>query len=617
MARIRYKELEMAVKIKRIGTVIFASSFAVGFIFQNLRDNALIIMIMIGSLLATAAGYHMSYKENEKQKIKNSMILYNGKIHSLDKNSTVKSAVFIENNIIKDLGKDESIVKKYGMRAEKKIDLEGKTVLPGFNDSHLHLCGYGESLMNIDLTKVRSLDQLIHLGKESLVINEYQVGEWLLGRGWNQELFIDKRMPTREDLDAISTQIPIALTRVCNHMTVINSKAAEIIGIDNQTYVKGGEVERNENGSFTGMLKENAMLLVRNKMKASSIEDVMKTIERAQDKLISYGITSVHSDDLQYIGSGWEIVIKAYATLCKDKKLKIRVNEQCLFHDIDEFKGFLSKGGHCIELEKRFRTGPLKLLGDGSLGGRTALLYDSYDDDASKKGISALSQEQLDDFISLAHQNKMPVAVHAIGDRMIDMAVDSIDKSRKFNKIKKSIYMRDGIVHCQISTEATLDRFKALELIAYIQPVFTTSDWKIAVDRVGIERVATSYNWKTMINKGIHIAMGTDAPVESPNPFENIYAAVTRKDFDGHPPGGWMPEQRLTIEEAIRAYTDYSAFASGEEKDKGTLEKGKLADLIVINEDIFNLDRDEIRDVSVCMTIIDGEIVYPIKQINN
>ncbi len=600
----------MAEKIKLIGTIIFATSFAVSFVFQSLRDNALVIIIMIGSLLATAAGYHMAYMEKEKQKIKNSMILYNGRINTMDKNNTIKSAVFIENNIIKDLGTSKSIVRKYGMRAERKIDLEGKTVLPGFNDSHLHLCGYGESLVNIDLTGVRSTDQLILKGRVAIDSNESQEGEWLIGRGWNQELFVDKKMPSREDLDSITTMVPIAFTRVCNHMTVINSKAAELIGIDNQTHVVGGEVERTEDGIFTGMLKENAMLLVRNGMKESSMEDVMRTIERAQEKLISFGITSVQSDDLQYISSGWETVIKAYATLCNEKKLKIRVNEQCLFHDINEFKSFLAKGGHGIELEKRFRTGPLKLLGDGSLGGRTALLYEPYSDDISKKGISAFSREQLDDFVSLAHQNKMPVAVHAIGDRMIDMAVDAIDKSRKSNKIKKSIFMRDGIVHCQITTETMLDRFKDLELIAYIQPVFTTSDWKIAVDRVGVERTATSYNWKTMINKGILIAMGTDAPVESPNPFENIYAAVTRKDFDGQPPEGWMPEQKLTVEEAIRAYTDYPSYASGEDKDKGTLEKGKLADLIVINKDIFDLDLDEIRYVSVHMTMIDGEIVF-------
>jgi hypothetical protein len=604
----------MAEKIKRIGTVVFASSFAVSFIFQSLRDNPLIIIFMIGSLLVTAAGYHMAYMEKEKQKINNSMILYNGRINTMDKNNTIKSAVFIENNIIKDLGTTKSILKKYDLRADKKIDLDGKTVLPGFNDSHLHLCGYGESLISIDLTKVRSIGHLISKGKEVAERDPYKdEGAWLIGRGWNQELLMEKRMPTREDLDSISTRIPIAFTRVCNHMTVINSKAAELIGLDNQTQVTGGEVERDADGVFTGMLKEKAMLLIRNGIKTSSVEDVMRTIERAQDKLISYGITSVQTDDLQYIGSGWETVIKAYATLYNEKKLRIRVNEQCLFHDIDEFKDFLAKGGHGIDMDKKFRTGPLKLLGDGSLGGRTALLHDPYADNPAKSGISAFSQEQLDEFISLAHRNKMPVTVHAIGDRMIDMAVDAIDKSRKSNRTKRNIYMRDGIVHCQITTDTMLDRFKDLGLIAYIQPVFTTSDWKIAVDRVGIERAATSYNWKTMIDKGVHIAMGTDAPVESPNPFENIYAAVTRKDFDGQPPEGWMPEQRLTVEEAIRGYTDYSAYASGEEKDKGTLEKGKLADMVVINDDIFDIDPDEIRHVSVYMTIIDGEIVYSTK----
>ncbi|HAE42072.1 MAG TPA: hypothetical protein DCG34_04035, partial [Clostridiales bacterium] len=342
----------MAEKIKRIGTIVFAFSFAVSFVFQSLRDNPLIIITMIGSLLVTAAGYHMAYMKQEKQKINNSIILYNGKIYSVDKHNTLHSAIFIENNIIKDVGSDQTIIRKYGMKAKKKINLDGQTVLPGFNDSHLHLCGYGESLTNLDLTIANSIDQMITLGKEALEKHEYPEGEWLVGRGWNQEIFTVKTMPTKEDLDEISTTIPIAFTRVCNHMTVINSKAEEVIGIDHETFVEGGEVVRSPNGIFTGMLKEKAMLLVRNTMKKSSIEDVVTTIERAQEKLISLGITSVQTDDLQFSGAGWETIIKAYATLHKENNLKIRVNEQCLFYDLDEFNSFLAKGGHGIELEK-------------------------------------------------------------------------------------------------------------------------------------------------------------------------------------------------------------------------------------------------------------------------
>ena len=349
------------------------------------------------------------------------------------------------------------------------------------------------------------------------------------------------------------------------------------------------------------------MTLLEDEEDGASVDEIMAVVENAQKKLLAFGITSVQTDDLQHPGGGWENTIKAYVNLVKKKRLKLRITEQCLFFKLENFRKFIEKGVHGINLEDRFRVGPLKLLADGSLGARTAFLEEEYSDDEGNLGISAYTEEQIDEFIDLAHKNNIPVAVHAIGDRMMDIVLDSIHKSRNMNV---GTVLRDGIVHCQIMNESLFEKFKEYNVGAYIQPVFTVNDWKIVESRVGADRTEYSYNWKTFVEMGLKPSFGTDAPVESPNPLENIYAAVTRKDFDGFPEGGWKPEQRLTVREAVKCYTVNSARMSGEENKKGFLEKGKFSDFTVLSDDIFVMAPEGIKDVSVEMTVINGEIEY-------
>lgn len=597
----------MIPKIKITGFLIFAVSFLIGFFQDGMRQSAFVAAGMVAGLVITAFGFYMESRIKKKEETVDRKIFYNGKIYTMDNEDHVHSSIYVENGIITDIGDDDSIMESHGERTDCKIDLKGKAAVPGFNDSHMHIYSYGKSLEYVDLKSVSSVEDMVEAGLVSLSEREGIGSGCLYGRGWNQEKFADKRFPTRHDLDRISTEMPVVFTRVCGHVTCVNSKALEYFNIDMDTAVEGGVVEKDEKGNLTGILKENALSLLEDRGEGASVEEIMTVIENAQKKLLAFGITSVQTDDLQHPGGDWENAVKAFVNLVKKEKLKLRISEQCLFFKLENFRQFIERGAHGIDLKNRFRIGPLKLLADGSLGARTALLEEEYSDDEGNFGIAAYTEEQIYEFIDLAHKNDIPVAVHAIGDKMIDIVLDAIHKSREINE---GGALRDGIVHCQIMNEDLFDKFREFNIGAYIQPVFTVNDWKIVESRVGTDRTEYSYNWKTFVEMGIKPSFGTDSPVESPNPLENIYAAVTRKDFDGFPDGGWKPEQRLTVKESVKCYTANSARMTGEEDRKGVLENGKLADFAVLSDDIFEIVTEDIKDVSIEMTVINGEIEY-------
>jgi hypothetical protein len=597
----------MISRIKITGLIVFVTSFLIGFFMNEMRQGSIVAVGMITGLVIAAAGFYIESRKKRKTEMIDRRIFYNGKFYSMDNQDNIYSAIYVENGIIKDLGYDDEIMKNYGPKTDRKIDLEGKIAVPGFNDSHMHLYSFGKSLEFVELRNAESVEDLVDAGLFSIKEREKGGSGSLVGRGWNQEKFEDRRFPTRDDLDRISSEIPVIFTRVCGHVTCVNSKALEYFNIDDDVFIEGGEVEKDEKGRLTGILKENALSLLMDKEEGASVDEIMTVVENAQKKLLAFGITSVQTDDLQHPGGGWENSIKAYVNLVKKERLKLRITEQCLFFKLENFREFIERGAHGIDLDDRFRVGPLKLLADGSLGARTAFLYEEYSDDEGNSGISAYTEEQIYEFIDLAHKNNIPVAVHAIGDKMIDIVLDAIHKSRNINK---EIELMDGIVHCQIMNEDLFNKFREFSVGAYIQPVFTVNDWKIVESRVGTERANYSYNWKTFVDMSLKPSFGTDTPVESPNPLENIYAAVTRKDFDGLPEDGWKPEQRLTVKEALKCYTVNSARMTSEEDKKGVLEKGMFSDFTVLSENIFKIDPEGIKDVSVEMTVINGEIEY-------
>lgn len=536
-------------------------------------------------------------------------VFINGKIHTMDRERNIVEAIGIKDDMIIRAGTREEVL---ALQTAHTVvyDLEGKTVVPGFNDSHIHLlnCGIVRNLVN--LVGLESVDDLIQRMSNHIEENTIEKGKWVSGRGWNQDYFKgEKEFPTRYDLDKISLDHPIIATRACGHVVSINSKALEALNITKDTpQIEGGHFDLDGNGEPLGIFRENAITLIYENLPSPNLEEIKKLVIDTIEDMNRAGITSVGSDDFQALADkDYDKVLKVYTELKEEKRLNIRVNQQCLLPQLDKLEEFINKGYRTGQGDKFHKIGPLKLLIDGSLGARTALLIEPYSDDPDTLGISTLSQEELDNIVGLAHKNDIQVAIHAIGDGAMYMAFESIEKALAENPKEDH---RHGIVHCQITDEKLLDKFAELEALAYIQPIFLDYDWKIVKDRVGEKREKTSYNWKTMVEKNINIACGSDAPVEPFNVINGIYEAVTRKDLEGNPAGGWLPEQSLTVDETIYGFTMGGAYSSFEENIKGSLEEGKLADMVVLSDDIFNVEEDKIKDIEVDMTIFGGEIVY-------
>ncbi len=528
-------------------------------------------------------------------------IFYNGNIYTADKNNTFAQAMYVENGRIKFIGTNEQ-VQKYEIQATGIIDLNKRTVVPGFIDSHIHLLAYGKSLDEIDLSGCKSIDEIIDISKSFLKKNKSI--KCLIGFAWNQENFTNKALPTKTDLDKISKDIPIFFKRACLHVAVCNSRLLEIAGITKDTKIDGGEVDVVD-GDTTGILRENAINLLIDYMPNYTREDKKAYVLKAIEKLNSYGITGVHTDDLSDNNGGMEM-LEIYKELKMENRLKLRIYIQSRIASYNEAREYFKLGFDKYLGDEDFKIGSIKLLGDGSLGGQTAAMNEPYEN-TSETGIALFSQEELDNIVDIAHKNSVSVVIHAIGDKTIDMAIHSFEKAmKKYPDIK----VRHGIVHCQITSREALDKIKENNIIAYIQPIFIDADSKIVEKRVGKERAQYSYNWKRLHDDGVILTFSSDSPVESPNPFKNIYCAVSRKDLNGKPNEGFLAEQALNVIDSVRAYTINSAFASYEESIKGSLEVGKLADFAVLTDNIFEVEVDKIKDISCIMTVKGGEIVF-------
>ena len=531
------------------------------------------------------------------------MIFYNGNIYTADKNNTVAEAMYIEGDKIKFIGTNKD-VEKYEHIADGIIDLNKKTVVPGFIDSHIHLLAYGKSLSEVNLSGCKSIEEVIEVSKKFILDNHIDKSRWLVGLGWNQENFDCKRMLTKFDLDKISKDIPILFRRACFHISTCNSKALELANITKDTVTEGGEVDVVD-GDTTGLLIENAANLVEKYLTNATREDKKAFVLKGLEKLSSYGITGIHTDDLGKENGGLEM-LDIYKELDMEGKLSVRLYIQSRITSFDEAKDYFDVGFNKYTGSDNFKLGSIKLLGDGSLGGKTAAMNEPYEN-STETGIALFTQDELDKIVDLAHVNNVAVVIHAIGDRTIDMAIKSFVKAMKKYPDQK---VRHGIVHCQISSKEALEKIIDNNILAYIQPIFVATDYKAVEKSVGKERAKYSYNWKTLNDGGVVLTFGTDSPVESPNPFENIYCAVTRKDLEGKPDNGFLPEQYLTVEESIKSYTINSAFASYDENIKGSLEVGKFADFAVLSDNIFEIDTDKIKDINCVMTVKGGKIVF-------
>lgn len=489
------------------------------------------------------------------------------------------------------------------------IDLQGKFVCSGFNDSHMHLLNYGGSLMKAQLAEhTHSLEDMIQCLSDFLAEHPCKEGAWLQGRGWNQDYFTDaSRMPNRYDLDKVSTETPICAVRACGHCLVVNSKALEILGVTADTpQPEGGEIGI-ENGAPDGRFFDNAMDAVYQVIPVPDKEEIKEMIRIACKALNSYGVTSSQTDDYcVYRSVPWQTVNEAYEELEESGELTVRVYEQSNFTDLPSLKEFVEAGNVTGTGTELFKIGPLKMLGDGALGARTAFLSRPYADDPSTCGIPVFSQETMDEMIGYANAHGMQAAVHTIGDACLDRVLSAYEKA--LAECPRDNH-RHGIVHCQITRADQLEKIAKLKLHVYAQSIFLDYDNHIVEERVGKELASTSYSWKTLMNKGTSVSNGTDCPVELPDALSCMQCAVTRTTLHDNV-GPYLPEQKFTVQEALNSYTCCGAYASFEEHIKGKILEGMLADFVILGENPFEVEENHIKDIPVCQTFLSGKNVY-------
>lgn len=537
--------------------------------------------------------------------VKPTQVFYNAKIITLDQTHPEAEAMALEGDQILAVGTNEKIKALAGEETETH-DLEGQVVIPGFNDSHMHLINLGQGMDGVDLTKARSISDLVRLGQEYVDKNPDHA--WILGRGFNDETFETKALPTKADLDQISKTQPVFFTRVCGHICVANSKALQMARLDTTTpNPAGGGLDREmKTGEPTGVLRENAIDLVRSLIPSPTIDDLKRVIRIASQAAASLGLTSVQSNDLH----GTRTLInrlEAYGQLAESGELPIRVELQSTMSTPEELKTYLEVRKTHPTLGTKVTLGPLKLFTDGSLGGRTAALTHPYADDPTTSGMAIFTQEELDELVLMAAHANLQVAIHAIGDRAMDMVMDSYEKAKA---AEPGWTARPRIIHAQITRYDQLERMARLGIVCDIQPIFVPTDLHFVESRVGLESSKYSYAWKTMKELGIHTAGGSDCPVESCNPLWGMHAAITRQDQGTYPKEGWHPNERLTPQEALALFTTGSAYAAHEEDIKGTLRAGKLADFVVLPEDPTKIDPEKLLTVKVTATYVGGQRVF-------
>ena len=468
----------------------------------------------------------------------------------------------------------------------------------------MHVLNFGQSLTVAPLyAHTSSLEEMI----ACLSAAKTGRGGWMLGRGWNQDYFDgEKRMPNRWDLDRVSRVHPVCATRACGHALCVNSRALELLGITADTpQMDGGEIVM-ENGEPNGVFLDNAMDLVLDAIPAPGREDVKTMLREAMKALNSYGITSCHSDDyFAFHALDWREVHAAYRELEAAGEMTVRVCEQANFTNTDALAAFISEGNVTGAGSDFFRIGPLKVLGDGALGARTAYLSRPYADAPDTRGLSVFTPEEFDALIGMANENGMQVAVHCIGDACLDRVLGSCEKALGAHPRKDH---RHGIVHCQITRPDQLERISRLGMHVYCQSIFLDYDIHIVRERAGEALAKSSYSWKTLKNMGATVSNGSDCPVELPRVMAGIQCAVTRCDLEGN--GPYLPDEAFSAREAVDSFTKGGAYASFEEEKKGQIRPGMLADFVVLGGNLFETPKECIKDIHVLATYVGGKCVF-------
>ncbi|HEU4593914.1 MAG TPA: amidohydrolase [Pyrinomonadaceae bacterium] len=593
-------------------------------LFRRPLSFALACALALVPLLSHAAA---------RQRTAVDLLLFNGKVFTADARGTVAEAVALKGSRIVAVGTTRDLRARH--TAAREIDLRGRLVTPGFNDAHIHFAGGGLSLLRVNLNGARTLEEAKRRVAERVA--ESRPGSWITGRGWDHTLW-GGQWPTRADLDAVAPRNPVFLQRVDGHVSWANSLALQQAGITRDTQAPaGGEILHDARGEPTGILKETAAGLVGRVVPPPDAAEALQGIERALAEARRYGLTSIQDN------SGYETT-KIYRELLKQGRLTVRVAEWQNFEDsVEKLKAQRAEFETFKDDPLRLRLTALKGYVDGTLGSRTAAMLAPFADDPANSGIPRRPPEELTRMIVERDAAGFQIALHAIGDRANRMALDGFAAAKESkearrkeriaapnptdedwlarcgetirvsvndNLIERPYPCRHRIEHSQVVSPADFARFRDLGVVASMQPAHAISDKRWAQDRLGEYRVLGAYSWHTMRSFGVRVPFGTDWPVEPISPYLGLYAAVTRQSTEGDPAGGWWPQERLSIEDAIRCYTAESAYASFDEKEKGQIAVGMLADLVVHTRDLLTIKPEEILQTEAAMTIFDGRVIY-------
>jgi predicted amidohydrolase YtcJ len=531
-------------------------------------------------------------------------------------------AMAVRDGRVAAVGRSVDILKLKGSATEV-IDLGGHFVMPGFNDAHMHLANAGFRRLTVELGGVKSLTEFRERIRDR--VQTAGPGEWIVGGGWDQTLWPVKELPSRWDVDEVTTDHPVFLQRVDGHVAVANTKALQLASITVASKdPEGGKIDRDSTGQATGILRETARDAVTAVIPRPTHDRRRQAIETALQDLAQWGVTSAQDNsdagDPQVSWDDFQILEE----IERGGKLTARISEWMAFND--QLSTLQAHRAAHPQTDSWLHTGMLKGFMDGSLGSRTAAMIEPYADGPDNTGLPQYEQDKLSRMTKERVDAGFQIGFHAIGDKGVHMALDAFTAATGTDHVGTGLRpvqaeavsspnsapdLRLRIEHAQVTTPLQVAKFKQLKIIASMQPNHLLTDMNWAEARLGPKRAAHSYAWADFAKKGVTLAFGTDYPVEPVTPFRGLYAAVTRKSEDGKKE--YYPEQKLTMEQAIAAYTTGSAFAQFAEKEKGTLTPGMLADLVVLDRDITSVPPEKILTTKVLRTVVGGKTVYEAK----
>jgi len=527
------------------------------------------------------------------------LVIVNANIHTMNASQKQAKSIAVLGNRIIAVGSDADTKSLIGAKT-RVIDAKGKLVVPGFNDAHVHFLETGSQLSAVDLRDAKSPAEFVQRIKDFAA--RQPKGRWILGGKWDHENWTPNDLPTAAMIDAVTPDNPVFIDRLDGHMALANSLAIKLAGVNKETKeVEGGLIVRDAAGNPAGVFKDAAMGYIERIIPDPSFEQKLEYAQAASDFAASLGVTSV-----QDMSAGTDVGV--YQELMRQGKLKTRVYGCSTLSD---YKRWERTGVRYAFGDAMLRVGCLKGYADGSLGSTTAWFFDPYLDAPNTSGLArAEVTTTMKQNIVDADKAGLQVFIHAIGDRANATVLDYYENVANVNGVRDR---RFRIEHAQHLRQEDIPRFGKLKVVASMQPMHVIDDGRWAWKRLDEKRLKGTYAFRTLLDSGGVLAFGSDSPVATINPLYGIYAAVTRRTLDDKNPGGWIPEQKISVEEAVRAFTWGSAYAEFQERVKGTLEPGKLADLVIVSDDIFTIDPAKIRDAKVLVTIIDGKVVYELK----